>query len=85
MQLISRESLLLIPLKRFFIILKIYFSLIKAKLQEIQNSISIASNINEDIFAEFNVILNMFNGIWQKQEEIRRQKVMDEENLYVTK
>lgn len=72
-------------MKRFFNILKIYFSLIKAKLQEIQNSISIASNINEDIFAEFNVILNMFNGIWQKQEEIRRQKVMDEENLYVTK
>lgn len=54
-------------------------------MNEIHNTISIGSSITDDVFEQFNVILQMFNGIWQKQEEIRKQRILDEENLYVTK
>lgn len=59
--------------------------LIKSKLVEIQNKITIARNISDDTFRGLDATLNIFNQIWKKREEVRRQKAIEEESLYVNK
>lgn len=61
------------------------YRLIKSKLVEIRNKITIARNISNDTFRGLDATLNIFNQIWKKREEVRRKKAIEEESLYVNK
>lgn len=61
------------------------FSLLKSKLREILNRIELEKNMAPETFFEVNALLIQFNGVWQKQEELRRERIAEEESLYVTK
>lgn len=62
-----------------------YFGLLKAKLVELHNTITISAHINEAIFSELDYIFNVSNQIWQAEEERRRAQKAEEESLYVNK
>lgn len=59
--------------------------MLKAKLNEIRNRIQLERCMSSETFAEVNALLSRFNGVWQKQEELRRERIAEEESLYVTK
>ncbi|XP_030368948.1 midasin [Scaptodrosophila lebanonensis] len=62
-----------------------YFSLLKAKLIELRNCISVASTIDEPTFAAYDFALRICNQTWQKEEERRIKQREEAESLYVTK
>lgn len=41
--------------------------------------------MSPETFLEINTLLTQFNSVWQKQEELRRERIAEEESLYVTK
>lgn len=57
----------------------------KSKLQEIQNTLIVSDAINETNFRKFDATLSVFNQIWKKQEEKRRQRAIEDDSLYVNK
>lgn len=57
----------------------------KTKLQEIQNTLIVTGGVDEIVFKKFDATLNVFNQIWKKQEEMKRQRAIEEESLYVNK
>lgn len=57
----------------------------KSKLQEINCSLIISRTMNAKIFEQFEMLLNHFNKMWKKQEEIKRTRAIEEESLYVNK
>ncbi|XP_037949486.1 midasin [Teleopsis dalmanni] len=63
----------------------VYFQLLKAKLSELRNIITISENINEANFTELDFAFNICNQIWQSEEERRRKQKIEEESIYVTK
>lgn len=62
-----------------------YFRLLKAKLSELRNFITIASTIDETIFAAYDDALHICNQTWQQEEKRRNEKRAEEESLYKTK
>ncbi|EDW01516.1 GH20407 [Drosophila grimshawi] len=62
-----------------------YFRLLKAKLTELRNFISIASSIDETIFAAYDDALSICNRTWQQEEQRRNEQRAEEESLYKTK
>lgn len=62
-----------------------YFRLLKAKLSELRNFITIASTIDETIFAAYDDALHISNQTWQQEEKRRNAKRAEEESLYKTK
>jgi midasin len=63
----------------------IFFKLVKSQIKQIQNNSTTAKNLNPDLFKKFDEILNICNQVWQKQEETRRKKQIEEDSLYITK
>lgn len=61
------------------------FVLMKSKLQEINCNLMIAQTIDGQSFGQFEMLFQHFNGLWKKQEEIKRAKAIEEESLYVNK
>lgn len=61
------------------------FHLLKAKLIELKNRASISHFLNQELFTEFEFSLNIINKVWQREEEERRQKQMENESLYLTR
>lgn len=62
-----------------------YFRLLKAKLCELRNFISIASSIDETIFTAYDDALSICNRTWQQEEQRRKDQRAEEESLYKTK
>ncbi|KAM7344790.1 midasin [Cochliomyia hominivorax] len=62
-----------------------YFNLLKAKILELKNRVEISYIINQELFAEFDFAFNIINQIWQREEELRKQKQKEDESLYLTK
>lgn len=62
-----------------------YLKLLKVKLREMENNIALAGTISEANVGCLNHLLGLFNGVWKKQEDLRRQRVAEDESLYVTK
>ncbi|KAH8401432.1 hypothetical protein KR009_005450 [Drosophila setifemur] len=62
-----------------------YFRLLKAKLSELSNYISLGSVIDETTFAAYDDALSVSNQTWQQEEQRRCQLKAEEESLYVTK
>ncbi|XP_037827489.1 midasin [Lucilia sericata] len=62
-----------------------YFHLLKAKVVELKNRVEISHFINQELFAEFDFAFNIINQVWQREEELRRQKQKEDESLYLTK
>ncbi|XP_065367345.1 midasin [Calliphora vicina] len=62
-----------------------YFHLLKAKVVELKNRVGISHLINQELFAEFDFAFNIINQVWQREEELRRQKQKEDESLYLTK
>ncbi|KAH8391169.1 hypothetical protein KR215_008404 [Drosophila sulfurigaster] len=62
-----------------------YFRLLKAKLSELRNFITIASTIDETIFVAYDDALSICNQTWQLEEKRRNDKRAEEESLYKTK
>ncbi|KAL7735504.1 hypothetical protein ACLKA6_010538 [Drosophila palustris] len=62
-----------------------YFRLLKAKLSELRNFITIASTIDETIFAAYDDALRICNQTWQLEEKRRCDQRAEEESLYKTK
>ncbi|KAH8296969.1 hypothetical protein KR044_002099 [Drosophila immigrans] len=62
-----------------------YFRLLKAKLSELRNFITIASTIDETIFAAYDDALSICNQTWQLEEKRRNDQRAEEESLYKTK
>ncbi|XP_068146092.1 LOW QUALITY PROTEIN: midasin [Drosophila tropicalis] len=62
-----------------------YFRLLKAKLSELNNSITIATSIDESSFVTYDDTLTICNQIWEKEEERRCKERAEAESLYVTK
>ncbi|XP_039434642.1 midasin [Culex pipiens pallens] len=62
-----------------------YFRLLKSKLQEVKNAITLRGAIGEGDFVDLDRIVNVCNQIWQKQEHLRRKKQAEEDSLYQTK
>lgn len=59
--------------------------LMKSKLQEINCSLIISRTMNGKIFEQLEMLLNHFNQMWKKQEEIKRARAIEEASLYVNK
>jgi midasin len=60
--------------------------MLKASIQENLNTAAITSgNMTNDEFGKFDHVLNIFNQLWQKQEENKRKRQLEEDSLYVTK
>ncbi|KAH8280488.1 hypothetical protein KR018_008600 [Drosophila ironensis] len=62
-----------------------YFRLLKAKLSELSNYISLGSVIDEETFAAYDDALGICNQTWQQEEQRRCQLKAEAESLYVTK
>ncbi|XP_017069300.1 midasin [Drosophila eugracilis] len=62
-----------------------YFTLLKAKLRELSNYISLGSVIDEATFAAYDDALSICNQTWQQEEQRRCQLKAEAESLYVTK
>ncbi|XP_055612031.1 midasin [Uranotaenia lowii] len=62
-----------------------YFRLLKAKLQDVKNSITLQGAIDEQDFTDIDKIVNICNQVWQKQEHQRRKKQAEDDSLYQTK
>uniref|UniRef100_A0A182PZR4 Midasin n=1 Tax=Anopheles farauti TaxID=69004 RepID=A0A182PZR4_9DIPT len=62
-----------------------YFRLLKARLQEVTNRITVERTLGERSFAELDRIVNVCNQVWQKQEHLRRKRQAEEDSLYLTK
>ncbi|XP_065084393.1 midasin [Ochlerotatus camptorhynchus] len=62
-----------------------YFRLLKSKLQDVKNSITLRGGIGEEEFVDLDKIVNVCNQVWQKQENLRRKKQAEEDSLYQTK
>ncbi|XP_040154882.1 midasin [Anopheles arabiensis] len=62
-----------------------YFRLLKARLQEVLNRITVERIVGERSFAELDRIVNVCNQVWQKQEHLRRKRQEEEDSLYLTK
>ncbi|XP_055528540.1 midasin [Wyeomyia smithii] len=62
-----------------------YFRLLKSKLQEIKNGITLRGCIGEEEFVQVDKIVNVWNQVWQKQELLRRKKQAEEDSLYQSK
>ncbi|KAH8416229.1 hypothetical protein KR222_011655 [Zaprionus bogoriensis] len=62
-----------------------YFRLLKAKLSELRNFITIAATIDETIFVAYDDALHICNQTWQQEEKRRCEKRTEEESLYKTK
>uniref|UniRef100_A0A182NI10 Midasin n=1 Tax=Anopheles dirus TaxID=7168 RepID=A0A182NI10_9DIPT len=62
-----------------------YFRLLKARLQEVYNRITVERILGERSFAELDRIVNVCNQVWQKQEHLRRKRQAEEDSLYLTK
>ncbi|KFB51623.1 hypothetical protein ZHAS_00019697 [Anopheles sinensis] len=62
-----------------------YFRLLKARLQEVANKITVERSLRPHSFAELDRIVNVCNQVWQKQEHSRRKRQADQDSLYLTK
>ncbi|KAH8321594.1 hypothetical protein KR074_009789 [Drosophila pseudoananassae] len=62
-----------------------YFRLLKAKLSELSNYISLGKVIDEATFAAYDDALGICNQTWQQEEQRRCQLKAEAESLYVTK
>ncbi|KAH8345472.1 hypothetical protein KR084_002113 [Drosophila pseudotakahashii] len=62
-----------------------YFRLLKAKLSELSNYISLGSVVDETTFAAYDDALSICNQTWQQEEQRRCQLKAEAESLYVTK
>ncbi|XP_039481585.1 midasin [Drosophila santomea] len=62
-----------------------YFRLLKAKLSELSNYISLGRVIDEATFAAYDDALSICNQTWQQEEQRRCQLKAEAESLYVTK
>ncbi|XP_062552715.1 midasin [Armigeres subalbatus] len=62
-----------------------YFRLLKAKLQEVKNAITLRGEIGAEEFVNLDKIVNVCNQVWQKQENLRRKKQAEDDSLYQTK
>ncbi|GBP12645.1 hypothetical protein EVAR_73707_1 [Eumeta japonica] len=62
-----------------------YFHLLKAKIIELKNRVDISQFMNQELFTEFDFAFNVINQVWQREEELRRQKQNEDESLYLTK
>ncbi|TDG46488.1 hypothetical protein AWZ03_007049 [Drosophila navojoa] len=62
-----------------------YFRLLKAKLCELRNFVSIAASIDETIFTAYDDALSICNRTWQQEEQRRKDQCAEEESLYKTK
>ncbi|KAH8389019.1 hypothetical protein KR200_005635 [Drosophila serrata] len=62
-----------------------YFRLLKAKLSELSNYISLGNVIDETTFAAYDDALSICNQTWQQEEQRRCQLKAEEESLYVTR
>lgn len=54
-------------------------------LQETLCLLSISGSINSTTFQQFDLTVGSFNKMWKQQEEIKRAKSLEEDNLYVRK
>lgn len=54
-------------------------------VQETLCSLSISGAIDISMFQQFDVIVDSFNRMWKHQEEIKRNRSIEEESLYVKK
>lgn len=63
----------------------VYFKLINAKVQEICNTSAVTGILDPEIFQSYDAILNVCNQMWQKQEELKRERQAEEDSLYITK
>lgn len=59
----------------------VFFKLVKSQIKQIANK----SFFSYELFKSFDEILNVCNQVWQKQEETRRKKQIEEDSLYITK
>ncbi|KAG5680585.1 hypothetical protein PVAND_010082 [Polypedilum vanderplanki] len=65
---------------------EIFFKLLKSQIQQMKNtSALLVGKFDLKIFNKFDSILNFCNQLWQKQEELKRKKQIEEDSLYVTK
>nr|XP_019536538.2 midasin [Aedes albopictus] len=62
-----------------------YFRLLKSKLQEVKNAITLRGAIGAEEFVDLDKIVNVCNQVWQKQEHLRRKKQAEDDSLYQTK
>ncbi|XP_058121933.1 midasin [Anopheles ziemanni] len=62
-----------------------YFRLLKARLQEVVNKITVERTLRPHSFAELDRIVNVCNQVWQKQEHSRRKRQAEQDSLYLTK
>ncbi|XP_021695635.1 midasin [Aedes aegypti] len=62
-----------------------YFRLLKSKLQEVKNDITLRGGIGAEEFVDLDKIVNVCNQVWQKQEHLRRKKQAEDDSLYQTK
>ncbi|XP_058456556.1 midasin [Malaya genurostris] len=62
-----------------------YFRLLKSKLQEVRNQVTLRGCLAGDDFLALDKIVNVCNQVWQKQELCKRKKQAEEDSLYQTK
>lgn len=59
---------------------------LKASIQQITNVSSIINGeLTPELFQNFDEVLNICNQLWQKQEQTKRAKQAEEDNLYITR
>lgn len=64
----------------------IFFKLVMSQIKQITNNSSTVNGyFNNELFKSFDEILNICNQVWQKQEETRRKKQIEEDSMYITK
>lgn len=59
--------------------------LIKIKFHEIVNQVLISKNFNDSTFGNLEIVLNIFNKFWKRQEELRKRKLLEDQSLYVNR
>ncbi|XP_058826762.1 midasin [Topomyia yanbarensis] len=62
-----------------------YFRLLKSKLQEVRNLVTLRGCLGEEDFVDLDKIVNVCNQVWQKQEHLRRKRQAEDDSLYQTK
>lgn len=62
----------------------LYFSFLKVKIKELQNSITKSKELDDYVFAELYYVFRMCNKIWNDEEENRIKIKQQNESLYTT-
>lgn len=61
------------------------FKLLKSQIFDLLNQTTIETRLDKALFGNLDRIINSFNIIWKRQDELKRKRQAEENSLYVTK